>query len=237
ENLESSASQALALYFESATVLVRWVENHALVVIGTEQVHPTVLSVSVNVSASKLAVLAKQAGGAALAFRSTISSVPDNEISDASTGVVARPTDPVLDSIIARLTQLYAKPLGAVGRLAIQQRLKSGKPTYAAYAEFVRRLAVLIEDSVERDNFADDALRLVPHVDTAPLAAPAPPAAKSAMLSPPQRTATPAPTPRPQSAPTSADSSPTIEVLPVPEPAVKAKKFVIYRGSKIEVDE
>jgi serine/threonine-protein kinase len=212
ENLESSASQALALYFESATVLLRWVEHHALVVIGTEQVHPTVLSVSVNAAASKLAALAKQAGGAALAFRSTISSLPDNDISEASTGVVARPTptDPVPDSIIARLTQLYAKPLGAVGRLAIQQRLKNGKPTYAAYAAFVRRLAVLIEDSAERDNFVDDALRLVPDVDSA------------------------SPTPLP---PASPDSSPTIEIAAVLEPAVKAKKFVIYRGSKIEVDE
>ena len=173
ENLESSASQALALYFESATVLVRWVENHALVVIGTELVHPTVLSVSVNASASKLAALAKQAGGAAVAFRSTISAVADNEISEPGTGVVARPmpTDPVPDSIIARLTQLYAKPLGAVGRLAIQQRLKGGKPTFAAYPDFVRRLAALIEDNVERDSFVDDALRLAPHLDVRAVAA------------------------------------------------------------------
>ncbi|HEY5375861.1 MAG TPA: serine/threonine-protein kinase, partial [Polyangiaceae bacterium] len=245
ENLESSPSQALALYFESATVLLRWVENHALVVIGTEQVHPTVLSVSVNASASKLASMAKQAGGAALAFRSTISSVPEREIPEPNTGVVARPTptEPVSDSIIARLTQLYAKPLGAVGRLAIQQRLKGGKPTFFAYPDFVRRLAALIEDSTERDSFVDDALGLVPRADNAPLP-PSPPPAPSAVKSgwlplPPQRSGAPAPPPRPQppQPPSSADASPIIEVLPAAEPAAKPKKYVVYRGSKIEVDE
>jgi serine/threonine protein kinase len=257
ENLESSPSQALALYFESATVLLRWVENHALVVIGTEQVHPTVLSVSINAAASKLATLAKLAGGAAVAFRSTISSVPDNEIPEPVTGVTARPapTDPVPDSIITRLTQLYAKPLGAVGRLAIQQRLKGGKPTFAAYADFVRRLAALIEDSAERDSFVDEALRLAPRADSAqpapsaPLTPPAPSASKSGRLPlPPQRPGTPAPSPQRSAAPapprpqppqplTSADSSPTIEITEEVEPAPKPKKYVIYRGSKIEVDE
>lgn len=249
ENLESSPTQALALYFESATVLLRWVEDHALVVIGTEQVHPTVLSVSVNASASKLASMAKQAGGAALAFRSTISSVPEHEIPEPNTGVVTRPTptDPVSDSIIARLTQLYAKPLGAVGRLAIQQRLKRGKPTFFAYPDFVRRLASLIEDSAERDSFVDDALGLVPRADSAPLPpsapsppSPAPSAVKSGrLLLTPQRSGAPAPPPRPQppQPPSSPDASPIIEVLPAVEPAPKPKKYVIYRGSKIEVDE
>jgi hypothetical protein len=257
ESLESSATQALALYFESATVLLRWVESHALVVIGTEQVHPTVLSVSVNASASKLAALAKQAGGAAVAFRSTISALPDNEFSEVSTGVVARssPTDPIPDSIIARLTQLYAKPLGAVGRLAVQQRLKGGKPTFATYPDFVRRLAALIEDATERDSFVEDGLRLVPRAEPV---LPVPPPAKTDTLAsapplvpqrsvpaaPPQasfapsppRSAAPSP-PRPPTPapppPSAVDSAPSIEVTHA-EPEPKVKKYIVYRGSKIE---
>jgi serine/threonine protein kinase len=257
ESLESSATQALALYFESATVLLRWVESHALVVIGTEQVHPTVLSVSVNASASKLAALAKQAGGAAVAFRSTISALPENEFAEVSTGVVARPapTDPIPESIVARLTQLYAKPLGAVGRLAIQQRLKGGKPTFSTYPDFVRRLAALIEDGTERDSFVEDALRLVPRAESV---LPVPPPAKTDTLASapalvpqrsipvappqpsfaptPQRSAAPSPprppTPAPPS-PSVVDSAPTIEVAPA-EPEPKVKKYIVYRGSKIE---
>jgi serine/threonine protein kinase len=164
ESLEASASQALALYFESATVLVRWVEGHALVVVGTEQVHPTVLSVSLNAAAAKLLTLAKQGGGASHAFRATSSGASDAEPSELSLGVAQPPalTDPVTDSIITRLTQLFAKPLGAVGRLAIQQRLKGGKPTGAGFADFVKRLAILIEDETEREAFLDEALLLVP---------------------------------------------------------------------------
>ncbi len=259
ENLESTAKQALALYFESATVLLRWVEDHALVVIGTEQVHPTVLSVSVNASASKLQALAKQAGGATVAFRSTISALPDNEFAEVPTQASVRyqPTDPLPDATIARLTQLYAKPLGAVGRLAIQQRLKNGKPTIAAYPEFVKRLGALIEDAAERDGFVEQALQITPPLDGVPSHQPA--AARSGMLptppvpqrlgtpapqtslTPPQRSAPPAP-PRPQTPaqPLSSpnlDSAPTIEVAPAVEPPGKAKKFVVYRGRKIEVDE
>ncbi len=256
ENLESSPKQALALYFESATVLLRWVEDHALVVIGTEQVHPTVLSVSVNASASKLQALAKQAGGAAVAFRSTISSLPDNEFAEVPTQVSVRyqPTDSLPDATVARLTQLYAKPLGAVGRLAIQQRLKNGKPTIAGYPEFVKRLAALIEDAGERDGFVEQALQITPPLEGVPIQPP--PAARSGMLptppvpqrtglpvpqaslTPPQRSAPPAPPapPRPQ-APLAA---PDLESSPAPEaaaPVLKPKKFVVYRGRKIEVDE
>ena len=250
ESLESSNSQALALYFESATLLIRWVEDHAVVVIGTEQVHPTVLSVSLNAAASKLQSLAKQAGGAGIAFRSTISSLPDNEFAEvSSTGIVARPaaTDPVPDSIIARLTQLFAKPLGAVGRLAIQQRLKSGKPTIAGYPEFVKRMATLIEDAGERQAFIADGLALVPSEASLPM----PPGVRSSSpqvsaplapqkLVPPvapsaQRSALPGhPPPRPQSP--NAHGEPAAAPAP-PEPAVKPKKFVMYRGRKIEVDE
>jgi len=259
ESLESTRSQALALYFESATVLIRWVESHAVVVVGTEQVHPTVLSVSLNAAASKLQTLAKQAGGAAIAFRSTISSLPENEFAEVSgTALVVRPaaTDPVPDATIARLTQLFAKPLGAVGRLAIQQRLKGGKPTVQAYPDFVRRLATLIEEASEREAFTADGLRLVPQIEAAP---PVPPPAKAAALvsappstqklvspvasqpAPPraaaaapaaQRSALPVP-PRPPSA----DLTATPLAAPAADPITKTKKFVMYRGRKIEVDE
>src|SRR6185369_11693432 len=117
-----------------------------------------------------------------IAFRSTISSLPDNELSEVSgTALVVRPSpsDPVSDATIARLTQLFAKPLGAVGRLAIQQRLKSGKPTLQGYPDFVKRLSGLIEDAAERDVFSAEALRLVPHTEAPP---PVPPLAKPAAL-------------------------------------------------------
>ena len=258
ESLESTRSQSLALYFESATVLIRWVESHAVIVVGTEQVHPTVLSVSLNAAASKLHTLAKQAGGAAIAFRSTISSLPENEFSEVSgTALVARPTatDPVSEATIVRLTQLYAKPLGAVGRLAIQQRLKGGKPTLQAYPDFVKRLSTLIEDAAEREAFAAEALRLVPPIEAAP---PTPPQAKpAALVSAPPSLQKFTPLVAPQSAPNlvaPVASSAQRSALPVPprpagadptatplpgtsDPAGKAKKFVMYRGRKVEVDE
>ncbi len=259
ESLESTRSQSLALYFESATVLIRWVENHAVVVVGTEQVHPTVLSVSLNAAASKLQTLAKQAGGAALAFRSTISSLPDSDLSEVSgTALVVRPsaTDPVSDTIIGRVTQLFAKPLGAVGRLAIQQRLKGGKPTVQAYPDFVKRLSGLIEDAAEREAFSAEALRLVPHVEVGP---PVPPPAKTAALvSAPPATQKIVPPAAPHSAASPAAAGPSAQrsALPTPprpaaadltpnplagnpatDPVAKAKKFVMYRGRKIEVDE
>lgn len=244
ESLESTAAQALALYFESATVLVRWVEDHAVVVVGTEQVHPTVLSVSLNAAASKLQSLAKQAGGAGIAFRSTISSLPENEFAEVSgTSVVARPaaSDPVPDSVIARLTHLFAKPLGAVGRLALQQRLKAGKPTFGSYADFVKRLAALIEDERERDAFVADALQLTPQLDTAPPVPPhapslphppqalVPPVAPAAVAA--QRSMPSPPRPPTAAAPAAAPPAPAVEA------AAKPKKFVMYRGRKIEVDE
>jgi len=260
ESLESTHSQSLALYFESATVLIRWVESHAVVVVGTEEVHPTVLSVSLNAAASKLQTLAKQAGGAAIAFRSTISSLPDNEFSEVSgTALIARPsaTEPVPDATIARVTQLFAKPLGAVGRLAIQQRLKSGKPTGAAFPEFVKRLSVLIEELPEREAFLAEALRLVPPVEGAP-PVPPPPKSSAFVSAPPsaQRLVPPvAPQPpslvapvAPASAQRPALPEPPRPQAPAPQAAppavaapadstVKAKKSVMYRGRKIEVDE
>jgi eukaryotic-like serine/threonine-protein kinase len=257
DSLESTRRQALALYFESATVLIRWVESHAVIVVGTEQVHPTVLSVSLNAAASKLQTLAKQAGGTAIAFRSTISSLPDNEFSEVSgTALVVRPSpsDAVSDATLARVTQLFAKPLGAVGRLAIQQRLKAGKPTVQAYPEFVKRLSSLIEDAAEREAFTVEALRLVPHGEAAP---PVPPLAKPApfssdlpatqkfaapralqftaglvapVASPAQRSTLPVP---PRAAP-AADPLPGIASA---DATAKAKSFVMYRGRKIETDE
>jgi len=241
-SLESSNNQALALYFESATVLMRWVDAHALVVVGTERVHPTVLSVSLNAAASKLESLAKQAGGAAVAFRSTISSIPVEELTEIPGPDIQSPpgpADPVSDTVIVRLTNLFAKPLGAVGRLAIQQRLKNGKPTVAAFPDFVHRMATLLEDGAERDAFVDDALLLVARppspVPEPPVMVSAPPATHriAPPLVPPvaamQRAALPSP-PRPPSA---LRPEPT----PAAEPAAKPKKVVLYRGRKIEVDE
>lgn len=245
DSLENSNSQALALYFESATVLIRWVESHALIVVGTELVHPTVLSVSLNAACSKLQSLARHAGGAAIAFRSTVTSLPDRELSELSgTALVSRlaATDPVSDATIARLTQAFAKPLGAVGRLAIQQRLKGGKPTLANYPEFVKRMAGLIEEARDRDAFIAEALALIPQQEPSP---PVPPASKSAAfiasavsqpLVPPLASPPIAP-----SAPTAALTPPTLRAaLPLPvtvEPLPKTKKFVMYRGRKIEVDD
>jgi hypothetical protein len=200
ESLEASPSQSLALYFESATVLVRWVENHTLVVVGTEQVHPTVLAVSLNAAASKLGGLAKQGGGAALAFRSTTSG-SEVGLSDSATGVVARSsiTDAVSESVIQRLTHLFAKPLGAVGLLAIQQRLKAGKPTAATFPDFVKRLAILIEDNAERQTFLNEALQLVPRAEISQPAV-------------------------------ARESGAQIE----PDSAAKPKRYVMYRGRKVE---
>jgi len=261
ESLESTRSQSLALYFESATVLIRWVERHAVIVVGTEQVHPTVLAVSLNAAASKLHTLAKQAGSAEVAFRSTISSLPEadfSELSEPEPATHPLPTDAVPNATIARLTQLFAKPLGAVGRLAIQQRLKGGRPTLAVYPDFVRWLSTLIEDSTDREEFLIGALRLVPHSEGTP---PVPPSAKSAgfasaplsapRLSLPEasrpgpehvapvasaapRSALPAP-PRP--APPVELASPSLPSPGATEPTTKAKKSVLYRGRKIEVDE
>ena len=262
ESLESTRSQSLALYFESATVLIRWVESYAVIVVGTEQVHPTVLSVSLNAAASKLQTLAKQAGGAAVAFRSTISSLPDNELSEVSgTALVVRAslTDPVSDTTIVRLTQLFAKPLGAVGRLAIQQRLKGGKPTGLAYPEFVKRLSSLIEDAAEREAFSTEALRLVPKAEAAPpvppplrsaallaarpaipnLAPPAVPQISANLRAPiaPSAQGSPLSGPRRPLQPAIGLSAPAPLIADATELAVKTKKFVMYRGRKIEVDE
>ncbi|HEY0466106.1 MAG TPA: hypothetical protein VGC79_17975, partial [Polyangiaceae bacterium] len=149
-------------------------------------------------------------------------------------------------------------PLGAVGRLAIQQRLKTGKPTVQAYPEFVKRLSTLIEEASEREAFAVEALRLVPSVEAAP---PMPPAAKAAAL-----VSTPPATQKLVPPPVSAQNAPNLlaplaptaqrSALPVPprpasvdltatplpaplatEPVTKVKKYVMYRGRKIEVDE
>jgi serine/threonine-protein kinase len=84
ESLEASPRQALALYFENATVSIRWLSGYALIVIATEQIHPTVLSVSLNAAASRLLALAHQSGGAKLAFRVTSPSVSDSALSMAT---------------------------------------------------------------------------------------------------------------------------------------------------------
>lgn len=211
ESLDAGQGQALTLHFESASVFLRWIEDHVLVVVGTEQVHPTVLTVTLNTVATKLLSLAKQGGGAATVFRATLSGPRGEDPLHAAT-TIAPPEelDQVGDRVLSQLTQLFVKPLGALGRLAIQQRLKTGKPTYKGYAEFVRKLAVAIEDESARAAFVKDALALVP----------------GAIEALPSLPAQPPPAPEVQSA----------AAAPAPPPARK-KRVIIYRGKRMEVDE
>ncbi|MDF3065628.1 MAG: Protein kinase [Polyangiaceae bacterium] len=247
ENLESSAYQALALYYESACVVVRWVEGHVLLVIGTEQVHPTVLAVTLNTVAGKLQALAKQGGGAKSAFRATLSA--RQSVSAAATAIEAPPqaSDPVPDYVLSQLGQLFAKPLGALGRLAYQQRLKAVKPTYATYTDFVQRLAASIDDASARDVFSQSALALLADVLPPIMAR----SEASAALQPlgalrppvPPRPAPPPPkAPAPPSPPvTSTSSTAPAPSAPPPHAAAgppgKKKRVIIYRGSKMEVDD
>jgi hypothetical protein len=73
ENVEAARARALALYFQNASVHVRWIGDHALIVIGTEQAHPAVLTVSVNTAAGRLQTSVDQAGGVAAAFAPRVS--------------------------------------------------------------------------------------------------------------------------------------------------------------------
>ncbi len=247
ENLESSAHQALALYYESASVLVRWVEGHVLVVIGTEQVHPTVLTVTLNTVASKLLSLARQAGGAKAAFKATISS-PREALSATAIAAPPQSSDPVPEYVLSQLGQLFAKPLGALGRLAFQQRLKAVKPTYATYTDFVQRLAASIDDAAARDAFSQGALALLaevlPRLTSSPASIAPPhahvaPEASAPAPRPPIPTRVAPPAPR---APVPAPASPVAAAPPPPPtqpaaPAPKKKRVIIYRGSKMEVDD
>ena len=69
ENLEGSRPQALALHFEGVSVLLRWVESHVVVVVATQSVNQTVLTVNLNAAANKLQALAVENGSAAAAFK------------------------------------------------------------------------------------------------------------------------------------------------------------------------
>jgi hypothetical protein len=69
ENLEGSRPQALALHFEGISVLLRWVEGHVVVVVASQIVNQTVLTVNLNAAASKLQALAAEHGSAAFAFK------------------------------------------------------------------------------------------------------------------------------------------------------------------------
>jgi serine/threonine-protein kinase len=244
ENLESSAHQALALYYESACVLARWVEGHVLVVIGTEQVHPTVLTVTLNTVATKLQTLARQSGGAQTAFKATLSA--RRSPADVTTAIAAPPhaSDPVPDHVLSQLGQLFAKPLGALGRLAYQQRLKAVKPTYATYTDFVQRLAASIDDEPARDTFSRGAHALLADVLPGILGS-APLSSRGKTRSEPAPGAPAAGLPRPPVPPSApkAPAPPIAAALPAPPtqppalPPVKKKRVIIYRGSKMEVDD
>lgn len=172
ENLEPAQPRCLGLHFERRSALLRWIDGYVLVVLGGERVNPTVLAVNLNAAASKLQTLAEQAGGAAAAFRVTLSGQAE---ATAPTVAPVVASDPVPDPVLSRLTQLYAKPLGALGRLAILQRLKQSKPNYGNFADFVRSVANAIENQGERDGFVRQALELVPHTSRVqPVVAPTP---------------------------------------------------------------
>jgi hypothetical protein len=124
------------------------------------------------------------------------------------------------------------------------------------YPDFIKRLSSLIEDAAEREAFSAEALRLVPHSEAGP---PVPPPAKStAFISAPPATQKLGPTPQlaasrvapiepsaqrsalPSAPRLVSPADPTAPVLPASvatDPAAKAKKSVMYRGRKIEVDE
>jgi hypothetical protein len=227
ENLEASRAQSLALHFEGASVLLRWIEGHVLSVLGTERVNPTVLTVNLNAAASKLSAMAAQGGGAAMVFRATLSGSANPQGFQPSASAT-RPSslDPVPDPVLSQLTQLYAKPLGAVGRLSILQRLKSTRPTYGSFSDFVRSLAPTIDDPVARSAFLSAALELLPHASRV----------QSAAVSGPSEI------PRAESQgaipvgpPTPGVSTPSQKPgAPVP---AKLKRTIVYRGRKVQVDD
>ncbi len=235
ENLETARPQSLALHFEGASVLLRWIEGHVLSVLGTERVNPTVLTVNLNAAASKLTSMAVQGGGAAVVFRVTLSGKVPEIASDLSQSAARSVNDPVPDSVLSQLTQLYAKPLGAVGRLTILQRLKSFKPTYGSFGEFVRSLATTIDEPVARSVFLGAALELVPQTSRVQ-PAPAQPVTPL--------TAAPAPIPGSATNPgTSATNHNASVTSPGPSappqkpgaPAPgKLKRTIVYRGRKIQ---
>lgn len=99
ESLEDAGSQVLALYFETAAVLVRWLDRHLLIVVATEQAHPTVLSVSVNAAASMLLGFVKQGGGAEAAFRP---SLPSAAASEPASTELAPPTAPSASELVPK---------------------------------------------------------------------------------------------------------------------------------------
>ena len=123
------------------------------------------------------------------------------------------------------------KPLGALGRLALQQRLKAGKPTYKDYSDFVRKLALAIEDETARAAFVTDALALVPGAAEAAAAALTQRAAQSNPASLAKAAPPPLHGPPPPPATAQGPSAP-----PAPAP-VKKKRVIIYRGKRMEVDE
>jgi serine/threonine protein kinase len=105
ENVEAARARALALYFQNASVHVRWIGDHALIVVGTEQAHPTVLTVSVNTAAGRLQICVDQAGGAAAAFAPRLSAaapVPGGRGFGSSPLASAGPLSPTVRGVRTR---------------------------------------------------------------------------------------------------------------------------------------
>ena len=99
ESLEDSASQTVALYFETAAVLGRWIGEYLLLVVATEQAHPTVLSVSVNAASSTLLAFAKQAGSAEAAFRAPR---PSSNVAEPTSDLLPPPTTPSASELVPK---------------------------------------------------------------------------------------------------------------------------------------
>jgi serine/threonine protein kinase len=264
ENLDTTRPQALALHFEGASVLLRWIEGYVLTVLGTEHLNSTVLTVNLNAAASKLANMAAQGGGAAIVFRATLSEKTHDPLFDASSsGAQFRspygtpnpyatpagapaPHDPVPDAVLTQLTQLYAKPLGAVGRLSILQRLKNTRPSFASFEDFVRSLASGIDDPTLRQAFLVAALDLIPPALRDQTSTSSGGIASSPGASAPGTLAN-APNPV-ESVPSSVASpstssnaaAPTTSTPPqrsaAPAPP-KLKRTIVYRGRKIRGDD
>lgn len=238
ENLESARPQSLALHFEGASVLLRWIDGHILTVLGTERVSATVLTVNLNAAASKLSTMAAQGGGAAVVFRATLSGRAEEAWGEHTTSTRSA-SDPVPDAVLSQLIQLYSNALGPRGRLALLQRLKAGKPSFGSFADFVRSLAPAIEEPSARHAFLGAAFELLPTTSPQPgeLSTPAAPrvdsegaiAVKSARpghAEPAQHEATGAPA-----------QGQSLGAPQAPKASIKPKRTIVYRGRKLVIDD
>ncbi len=161
--MDASHPSAMGLHFESAIVLIRWIESYPLVVVGVESVHPTVLTLSVSGAAARLVALARDHGGPARAFRSTLSGVEE----ETSSGIVSTvsPEDLVPDDLLAQTAAILLSGLGPRARLEIHRAIKrNGSPTFGEFPRFVDAVARSCGavDETTRVELVEQALAFVP---------------------------------------------------------------------------